>query len=349
MKIKIISIIIALCVLIAALSGFQLKKPEGESKSTLGDRLIGTIITTESLNTFDMEEYLNENIGNIVKDKNHTVNIEDKQNYMGKIYARQVVKEDTTKDGEKITHKEYVFDDIDGYWIFDAKIPSTETEESYTCLCSEGGLSNIQSKVHHTDNGIEEIELTADIYYSYEKWGTVFYMNPVYQEGDGDIYCVEGMGHSVTGDKGSVGSDSVGAMTSVAWVFSGSVKDGAVGTEICGFPSALPRLTATTKAATTNTAKTAISMYSSFFKAIFSSFLGFLYYTPILPKRKGENGAMLSFLFHLAFYPVACYNVANIKGGFYPHDQIPAPFNFAFICGAGCFDHRCRRFGRRQG
>ena len=213
MKIKIISIIIALCVLIAALSGFQLKKPEGESKSTLGDRLIGTIITTESLNTFDMEEYLNENIGSIIKDKNHTVNIEDKQNYMGKIYARQVVKEDTTKDGEKITHKEYVFDDIDGYWIFDAKIPSTETEESYTCLCSEGGLSNIQSKVHHTDNGIEEIELTADIYYSYEKWGTVFYMNPVYQESDGDIYCVEGMGHSVTGDKGSVGSDAKGSQT----------------------------------------------------------------------------------------------------------------------------------------
>lgn len=213
MKIKIISIIIALCVLIAIVSGFQLKKPAGENKSTLGDRLIGTLITTESLNTFDMEEYLNENIGNIVKDKNHTVNIEDKQNYMGKIYARQVVKEDTTKDGEKITHKEYVFDDIDGYWIFDAKIPSTETEESYTCLCSEGGLSNIQSKVHHTDNGIEEIELTADIYYSYEKWGTVFYMNPVYQESDGDIYCVEGMGHSVTGDKGSVGSDAKGSQT----------------------------------------------------------------------------------------------------------------------------------------
>ena len=58
MKIKIISIIIALCVLIAIVSGFQLKKPAGENKSTLGDRLIGTLITTESLNTFDMEEYL---------------------------------------------------------------------------------------------------------------------------------------------------------------------------------------------------------------------------------------------------------------------------------------------------
>lgn len=214
MKIKVIAILIALCILAAVISGFQLKKPEAENKSTLGDRLIGTVITTESLNTFDMEAYLEENIGSIVKDENHTVNIEDKQNYMGKIYARQVIEEDTTEDGEKITHKEYVFDDdINGYWIFDAKIPSTETEESYTCLCSEGGFSNVQSKIHHTDNGLQEIELIADIYYSYEKWGTVFYMNPVYQESDGDIYCVEGMGYSVSGDKGSIDGNSSGSQT----------------------------------------------------------------------------------------------------------------------------------------
>lgn len=213
MKIKVIAILIALCILAAVISGFQLKKPEAENKSTLGDRLIGTVITTESLNTFDMEAYLEDNIGSIVKDENHTVNIEDKKDYMGKIYARQVTKEDTTEDGEKITHKEYVFDDINGYWIFDAKIPSTETEESYTCLCSEGGFSNVQSKIHHTDNGLQEIELIADIYYSYEKWGTVFYMNPVYQESDGDIYCVEGMGYSVSGDKGSIDGNSSGSQT----------------------------------------------------------------------------------------------------------------------------------------
>lgn len=214
MKIKVIAILIALCILAAVISGFQLKKPEAENKSTLGDRLIGTVITTESLNTFDMEAYLEENIGSIVKDENHTVNAEDKKAYNNKIYARQVIKEDTTEDGEKITHKEYVFDDdINGYWIFDAKIPSTETEESYTCLCSEGGFSNVQSKIHHTDNGLQEIELIADIYYSYEKWGTVFYMNPVYQESDGDIYCVEGMGYSVSGDKGSIDGNSSGSQT----------------------------------------------------------------------------------------------------------------------------------------
>lgn len=213
MKIKVIAILIALSILAAVISGFQLKKPEAENKSTLGDRLIGTVITTESLNTFDMETYLEENIGSIVKDENHTVNAEDKKAYNNKIYARQVIKEDTTEDGEKVTHKEYVFDDINGYWIFDAKIPSTETEESYTCLCSEGGFSNVQSKIHHTDNGLQEIELIADIYYSYEKWGTVFYMNPVYQESDGDIYCVEGMGYSVSGDKGSIDGNSSGSQT----------------------------------------------------------------------------------------------------------------------------------------
>ena len=213
MKIKVVTLLMVLCIVVAALSGPQLKKPEGENKSILGDRLIGTVITTEGLNTFDMEAYLNENIDSIVEDENHTVNIEDKQNYNNKIYARQVIKEDINEDGEKITHKEYVFDDIDGFWIFDAKIPSTETEESYTCLCSEGGISNVKSNIHHTDNGAQEIELTADVYYSYEKWGTVFYMNPVYQESDGDIYCVEGMGYAVSGDKGSIDGTSSGSQT----------------------------------------------------------------------------------------------------------------------------------------
>lgn len=213
MKIKIVTLLMVLCVFVAAFSGTQLKKPESESKSTLGDRLIGTLITTESLNTFDMEAYLNENIDSIVKEENHTVDIEDKQNYNKKIYAHQVTKEDITEDGQKITHKEYVFDDIDGFWIFDAKIPSTETEESYTCLCTEGGISNVNSKIHHADDGVEEIELTADIYYSYEKWGTVFYMNPVFQENDGDIYCVEGIGYAVSGDKGSIDGASGGSQT----------------------------------------------------------------------------------------------------------------------------------------
>ena len=213
MKIKVVTLLMVLCIVVAALSGPQLKKPEGENKSILGDRLIGTVITTEGLNTFDMEAYFNENIDSIVEDENHIVNIEDKQNYNNKIYARQVIKEDINEDGEKITHKEYVFDDIDGFWIFDAKIPSTETEESYTCLCSEGGISNVKSKIHHTDNGAQEIELTADVYYSYEKWGTVFYMNPVYQESDGDIYCVEGMGYAVSGDKGSIDGTSSGSQT----------------------------------------------------------------------------------------------------------------------------------------
>lgn len=213
MKIKFVAALMVLCVIVAVLSGCQLKKPESENKSTLGDRLIGTVITTESLNTFDMEAYLNENIDTIFKDENHTVNIEDKQNYNNKIYARQITVEDITEDGEKTTHKEYVFDDIDGFWIFDAKIPPTETEEIYTCLCSEGGISNVNSKVHHTDNGLQEIELTADIYYSYEKWGTVFYMNPVYQESDGDIYCVEGTGYAVSGDKGSIDGTSSGSQT----------------------------------------------------------------------------------------------------------------------------------------
>ena len=207
-KVKHITIIILAIVLVVSLCGFKLKNPDSEKETSLGDRLIGTVITTESLNTFDMEAYLNDNIGEIIKDKNHTADTEGKQDYNNKIYGRLETIETKNEDGETVSHKEYVFDDIDGFWIFDAKIPATETEESYTCLCVDGGISNISSAIHNNDGVLTELSLTADIYYSYEKWGTVFYMNPVYQESDGDVYIVEGTGHSVVGDKVSGGSGS---------------------------------------------------------------------------------------------------------------------------------------------
>lgn len=216
MKIKHIVSVLFICVLTVSLCGCQLKKPESEINSTVGDRLIGTVITTESLNTFDMEAYLNDNIEDVLKNTEDggIVDIESqKGEYNNKIYAREVIVTEKTDDGQEVEHKEYVFDDIDGFWIFDAKIPTTETEESYTCLCSEGGLSNVKSKINSIDSEVVEMELTADLYYSYKKWGTVFYMNPVYQESDGDIYTVEGTGYAVSGDKGSIDGSTSGSQS----------------------------------------------------------------------------------------------------------------------------------------
>ena len=73
MKTKAILSIVILCIIISTLSGCQLKKPESENGNIAGDRLIGTIITTESLNSFDIDAYLNDNIENII---NNEENIE---------------------------------------------------------------------------------------------------------------------------------------------------------------------------------------------------------------------------------------------------------------------------------
>lgn len=216
MKLKAVISILFATMFFVSLCGCQLKKPEPETAIAAGDRLIGTVITTESLNTFDIEKYLQENINEVVNsaESGEIMNVESYNGeYQNKIYARQVSITDTTEDGETVEHKEYVFDNIEGFWAFDVKIPPTETEESYTCLCSEGGLSNIHSKIATTDENITSLELTADLYYSYELWGTVFYMNPVYQESDGDVYVVEGFGYSVSGEKGSIGGDVSGSHT----------------------------------------------------------------------------------------------------------------------------------------
>lgn len=216
MKFKAAVSIIVVGMLLLSLCGCQLKKPESEIQSTEGDRLIGTVITTESLNTFDFESYIKDNMGDVVDSVNDGEFLKvdgERSTYENKIYARKVSVTDTGEDGTEIKHEEYVFDEVEGFWIFDAQIPETETENSYTCLCSEGGLSDVHSKIASNDSGVTSLELTASLYYSYEMWGTVFYMNPVYQESDGDIYVVEGFGYAVSGDKGSIDGDSSGSQS----------------------------------------------------------------------------------------------------------------------------------------
>ncbi len=207
-KLKIAALFLVVIIIISCFCGCQLKKTPDEANSEDNDKLIGAIITTESLNTFDIESYLQNNIGTILNKNGATeIKSEDMQ-YQNKIYARLDSIETTDEDGTKTEHKEYVFDDIDGFWLFDATISDGN---NYSCLCSNGAFSDIHSKVSQVDDNVSEIELTANIYYSPKLNGAVFYMNPVYQESDGDVYAVEGTGYSVYDETGYSPGNSRGS------------------------------------------------------------------------------------------------------------------------------------------
>ncbi len=183
-KIKALSLISAVIIIAIAFSGCQLKKEAPESAA--GDRLIGAFVTTDYLDTFDVESYLKDNINEITD--GGEVEIENTIGYEKKIYAEKVKIED-----EGVFHEEYIFD-LEGFWLYDVTIPKTEDSEKYTSLCSEG-INNINVATHQKDDG-EELTLEGAIYYTKNK---TFYLNPVFQEKDGDVYTVAGQGLSSSG------------------------------------------------------------------------------------------------------------------------------------------------------
>ncbi len=208
MKIKALFLILIAAITALSFSGFQLKDTDSESTGAESDHLIGAVITRESLNTFNFDAYLEENIEDIIRFNGGEITA-DNSNH-SKIYAKPKDITLTDESGEKSSHKEYVFKDIDGFWIFDAQIAATEAEETYTVLCSEGGVSDIHTKIHRIDEESELMELTATVYHSIDNAANIFYLNPVYQESDGDVYCIEGSGLSVSGiTQGSESSQSI--------------------------------------------------------------------------------------------------------------------------------------------
>ncbi len=141
-------------VMISVLASFascKLAKEEENADEIFGDKMVGCYITTEP-------------IGN------------------GKIYAKFVEKEE---DGVK--HAEYVFEDYDGIEFYATTIMATEEMLSDYDIASYGDeVSEAHTAWLTNENtGTKSEELSGTIYYTER---LIFYMNPVYQEKDGDVY-----------------------------------------------------------------------------------------------------------------------------------------------------------------
>jgi hypothetical protein len=111
---------VLVCVLVISftlgLAGFSLANPEA-AKSLQEDRLVGVFITTEYLDLFDFEKYLNDNMGSFgggeIRMDGETAE------YQGRLYA--ALKERSMKNeenGELVTTKEYVFEEVEGFVFY---------------------------------------------------------------------------------------------------------------------------------------------------------------------------------------------------------------------------------------
>lgn len=208
-KSKSLSILLPVC-LVFLLSGCQLAKEEmvGAGK----DRLIGVYITTEHVDLFDMEEYIEEHPNMLLQGETVQIGKADSLEYANRLYA---VKEKETLHYEDGTAGEemdrYVFKETEGFGCFAPMMEDPKTGSSYLSLESDEEISDAKSLVNSRDDE-EKVELSGTIYICPSKGKNVtIYCNPVYQSQDGRVYLLAGNGMSfeAPGSEGVVMSTEI--------------------------------------------------------------------------------------------------------------------------------------------
>ncbi len=187
---KISSVLLSLLLLLS-MTGCQLARTDMEAAK---DRLVGVLMTTEYLDLFDMESYLNDHLniigGDIVIDG-------DTSAYQGRIYASFVPKTLYGENGETIEDEDLLFSDLKGIHFVTARMK--DEGEYYNRVYSSEGLLNARTTYHYTDFE-DSVTLEGEIWMVQNSGDIMIYLNPVYQDSEGRFYVTPGHGFHSSGD-----------------------------------------------------------------------------------------------------------------------------------------------------
>lgn len=202
------SLLLGVCaILICTLAACSLAREEA-SDNPREDKLIGVFITTEYIDLFDFDRYLNENLsgfqgGAIVMDGNN-------EKYQGRLYASLVPRTLTNEEtGETSEILEYKFEGIEGIPYFS---PTAQDEHgNYTASASDDAISEGHMSIKQGDDE-NSVSMEGTLYVVPASMNA-YYPNPVYQSADGSVYLVSGSGISASGvhDDGPMMSQTLSA------------------------------------------------------------------------------------------------------------------------------------------
>ena len=194
-----LKVILGVIMCATLLTGCQLAKEEAELQQER-DKLIGVYMTTEYVDTFDFERYMEENIGDIMHGGEVFIESDEQSSYQNRIYAT-IVEEVATDEvsGETITHLSYKFENLEGMGYYAPLMKEEEYRNTYVAIESDAGICDAKSHITGTD-AEEIIQLEGTIYLcSNEEDMVEIYCNPVYQCPDGRVYLVSGSAMSFSG------------------------------------------------------------------------------------------------------------------------------------------------------
>lgn len=183
---KKIAVLLVLALMVS-LCGCQLAKGEAlmQTGTNPQDAMIGVFVTLEHLDLFDIEAYLNDHMNDIMFSDGEV--IEDTSEYEGRIYAVPEYNEDGTLSGD------YTFADLEGYMCFTPIVTMDEVATHVSNMDSCFADLHIGS---HVKDDEQEESLAATMYVVDDLEEYLFFLNPVYQDENGNVYLMAGTGIS---------------------------------------------------------------------------------------------------------------------------------------------------------
>ena len=189
--------------MLTLLSGCQLAIKDADKVTE--DRLAGVFVTTEYLDLFNAEAYVNDNLRVVGGD----ISIEgDTSAYYERIYAQKTVIDEH--------RNEYEFVGLDGYGYYSLIEIGETMLDNYHYAGVDEGISDPKTHYKVTDEG-EGVEMVGTLYFPSGNSEAVFYFNPVYQTREGELYVTTGQGFSTGGSmaEGQVYSQTMEEVTTI--------------------------------------------------------------------------------------------------------------------------------------